>query len=64
MISKFPALRWVSIYMLFSYAGLVLVDNSGYQLENMWVPYAPMFVGVYIFTRWIDAKLGANDKVK
>ena len=43
--------------MVLSYAGLVLVNNSGYQLENMWVLYAPMFIGVYIFSRWIDSKL-------
>jgi hypothetical protein len=24
----------------------------------MWLLYTPMFVGVYIFSRWIDSKLG------
>ena len=48
--------------MVLSYSGLVLVNNSGYQLENMWVIYAPMFVGVYIFSRWIDGKLAKKDK--
>ena len=48
--------------MALSYSGLVLVNNSGYQLENMWVIYAPMFIGVYIFSRWIDSKLGKKDK--
>ena len=43
--------------MVLSYAGLVLVNNSGYQLENMWVLYAPMFIGIYIFSRWIDGKI-------
>ena len=61
MLSKFPVIRRVSIYMVLSYAGLVLVNNSGYQLENMWVLYAPMFIGVYIFSRWIDSKLDAKD---
>ncbi len=62
MFSKFPVLRRVSIYMVLSYAGLVLVNNSGYQLENMWVLYLPMFIGVYIFSRWIDSKLAAKDQ--
>ena len=57
MFNKFPVLRRVSIYMVLSYGGLVLVNNSGYQLENMWVIYAPMFIGVYIFSRWIDSNL-------
>ena len=63
MLSKFPVIRRVSIYMVLSYSGLVLVNNSGYQLENMWIIYAPMFVGVYIFSRWIDSKL-ANVETK
>lgn len=62
MFSKFPVIRRVSIYMALSYSGLVLVNNSGYQLENMWVIYAPMFIGVYIFSRWIDSKLAKKDK--
>ena len=62
MLSKFPAVRGVSIYMAPSYLGLVLVNNSGYQLENMWVIYAPMFISVYLFSRWIDSKLGKKGK--
>ena len=62
MLSKFPVIRRVSIYMVLSYSGLVLVNNSGYRLENMWIIYAPMFVGVYIFSRWIDSKLANKDK--
>ena len=61
MFSKFPVIRRVSIYLVLSYAGLVLVNNSDYQLENMWVLYAPMFIVVYIFSRWIDSKLVAKD---
>ena len=64
MLKKFPVIRRVSIYMVLSYSGLVLVNNSGYQLENMWIIYAPMFVGVYIFSRWIDSKLSNKDKEK
>ena len=62
MLSKSPVIRRVSIYMALSYSGLVLVNNSGYQLENMWVIYAPMFISVYLFSRWIDSKLAKKDK--
>ena len=62
MLSKFPVIRRVSIYMALSYSGLVLVNNSGYQLENMWFIYAPMFISVYLFSRWIDSKLAKRDK--
>ena len=62
MLSKFPVVRRVSIYMALSYSGLVLVNNSGYQLENMWVIYAPMFISVYLFSRWIDGTLAKKYK--
>ena len=57
MFNKFPALRRVSIYIVLSYAALVLVNNSGYELDNMWIIYSPMFIGIYIFSRWLDSKL-------
>ena len=60
MFNKFPALRRVSIYIILSYAALALVNNSGYELDNMWIIYAPMFIGVYIFSRWLDSKLPAS----
>ena len=62
MLTKFPVVRRVSIYIALSYLGLVLVNNSGYELENMWVIYAPMFISVYLFSRWIDSKLGKKYK--
>ena len=60
MFNKFPALRRVLIYTVLSYVGLILVNNSNYELDNMWLIYAPMFVTIYIFSRWLDSKLGAN----
>ena len=63
MLSNFAVIRRVSVYVALSYSGLVLVNNSGYQLENMWVIYAPMFISVYLFSRWIDSKLAKKDKV-
>ena len=68
MFRTIPALRRVFIYMVLSYIALITVNNSDYELENMWVIYAPMFVGVYIFSRWIDSKFSAvkpiNEKDK
>ena len=61
MFKKFPALRRVLIYKVLSYIGLILVNNSNYELDNMWLIYAPMFVTIYIFSRWLDSKLAANN---
>ena len=60
MLSKFPALRRVAIYTILSYIALAFVNNSGYELENMWLIYTPMFVAVYVFSRWLDSKLPTN----
>ena len=63
MLSKFPALRRILIYSILSYIALVVVNNSGYELENMWLIYAPMFIVVYIFSRWVDSRL-PNDAAR
>jgi hypothetical protein len=51
-------LRRALIYGLFSYGGLVLINNSGLDLPNMWIAYLPMFIGVYVVTQLLDKKLG------
>ena len=51
-------LRRASIYGLFSYGGLVLINNSELDLPNMWIAYLPMFIGDYVVTQWLDKKLG------
>ena len=50
------ALRRAGIYGLLSYSGLVLINNSGLELPNMWVAYLPMFVVVYLLTQWADRR--------
>ena len=64
MLSKSPALRRIGIYTILSYIALVLVNNSGYKFENMWLIYAPMFVTIYVFSRWVDSKLLPADSTK
>jgi len=48
-------LRRALIYGLISYGGLVLINNSGLDLPNMWIAYLPMFIGVYVVTQWLDS---------
>jgi len=57
MLSKFPALRRIGIYTILSYIALAFINNSGYDLENMWLIYTPMFIAVYVFSRWVDGKI-------
>ena len=50
------AVRRAGIYGLLSYSGLVLINNSGLELSNMWVAYLPMFIAVYVLTQWADRR--------
>ena len=47
------------IYFVVGYGGLAVINNSGLAPERMWTAYLPLFVGVYFFARWADAKIGA-----
>ena len=60
MFKKFPAARRVLIYVVLSYIALVSVNNSGLEYENMWLIYAPMFVGIYLFSRWVDSRFSST----
>ena len=51
------ALRRAGIYFVVGYAGLAVINNSGVAAENMWIAYTPLFIGVYFFARWADAKI-------
>ena len=57
MFKKLPALRRVSIYVVLSSMALILVNNSNIELANMWLVYLPMFVSIYLISRWIDSHL-------
>ena len=41
------------------YAGLAVINNTGLAPENMWTAYLPLFIGVYFFARWADAKIAS-----
>lgn len=60
MKENLEIVRRVAIYSVFSYLGLVLINNSEINLPNMWVAYLPMFVGVYLLTQIIEKALKAK----
>ena len=53
------ALRRAGIYFVVGYAGLAVINNTGLAPENMWTAYLPLFIGVYFFARWADAKIAS-----
>ena len=59
------ALRRAGIYFVVGYGGLAVINNSGIESDQMWIAYLPLFVLVYLFARWADAKIasrGENQK--
>lgn len=53
-----------SVYFVVGYAGLAVINNSDIAPDNMWVAYLPLFIGVYFFARWADAKIAAFKSAK
>jgi hypothetical protein len=60
MKDNLAIVRRIAIYSVFSYLGLILINNSEINLPNMWVAYLPMFIGVYLLTLLIDKALKAK----
>jgi hypothetical protein len=60
MEDNLAIVRRIAIYSVFSYLGLILINNSEINLPNMWVAYLPMFIGVYLLTQLIDKALKAK----
>ena len=60
MKKNLTIVRRVAVYSIFSYFGLVLINNSEINLPNMWVAYLPMFIGVYLLTQLIEKALKAK----
>ena len=58
------ALRRAVIYFLVGYGGLVVINNSGLAADRMWLAYLPLFVAVYFFARWADARIAAAGQTK
>ena len=50
-------LRRAAVYGLFSYGGLLVINNSNLDLPTLWIAYLPMFVAVYFLSIWIDRRL-------
>jgi hypothetical protein len=53
------ALRRAGIYFVVGYGGLAVINNTGIAADDMWIAYLPLFIGVYFFARWADAKIAS-----
>ena len=55
-----PLLRRVSIYLLLSSGAVAAVNRIDLPQDNLYQIYIPLFIGIYILSRWIDSRVGQN----
>ena len=58
------AIRRAVIYFVVGYGGLAVINNADIAPDRMWMAYLPLFVGVYFFARWADARFATMGKDK
>ena len=57
---KSIALRRVLIYFGLSSAGVAAVSQLELDQRSVGIIYVPMFIGIYVLSRWIESKLSAT----
>jgi len=55
-----PLLRRVSIYLLLSSGAVAAVNRIDLPQDNLYQIYIPLFIGIYILSRWIDSKVSQS----
>lgn len=57
---KSIALRRVLIYFGLSSAGVAAVSQLELDQRSVGIIYVPMFIGIYVLSRWIEAKVSGT----
>ena len=52
--------RRVSIYLVLSSAAVGAVNLLELDQHNLYQIYIPLFIAIYVLSRWIDGKIGAS----
>ena len=55
-----PLLRRVSIYLLLSSGAVAAINRIDLPQDNLYQIYIPLFIGIYILSRWIDSKVSQS----
>ena len=53
---KSPLFRRVGIYLALSTAAVTVVNQLEIEQQNAYQIYIPMFIGIYIVSRWLDSR--------
>ena len=53
---KSPLFRRVGIYLVLSTAAVTVVNQLEIEQQSAYQIYIPMFIGIYVISRWIDSR--------
>ena len=53
---KSPLFRRVGIYLVLSTAAVTVVNQLEIEQQSAYQIYIPMFIGIYIVSRWLDSQ--------
>ncbi|AII49230.1 hypothetical protein KR52_08745 [Synechococcus sp. KORDI-52] len=57
-----PLLRRVGIYIVLSTAAVKVVNQLELDQANVYPIYIPMFIGIYVISRWIDSRFNQTSQ--
>ena len=59
-----PLIRRVSIYLLLSTIAVASINLIGINQEGAYKIYLPLFIVIYVLSRWIDSKFNQSQTMK
>ena len=59
-----PIIRRVSIYLLLSTIAVVSINLIEISQESAYKIYLPLFIAIYVLSRWIDSKFTQSQATK
>ena len=59
-----PLVRRVSIYLLLSTIAVVSINLIELNQEGAYKIYIPLFIAIYVLSRWIDSKFTQSQATK
>ena len=59
-----PLIRRVSIYLLLSTIAVVSINLIETNQEDAYKIYLPLFIAIYVLSRWIDSKFTQSQATK
>ena len=61
---KSPLFRRVGIYLVLSTAAVTVVNQLQIEQQSAYQIYIPMFIGIYVVSRWIDSRFNQDAQQK